>query len=196
MQHAVRAMDSISRALVRTVEGPRGAARGGGPRGRGAPERRVDRAGAVRRPPARAPGPGSWPPTATASSPSTSPTCRRSVQLELESIRAGHTRPVIEPSGWIRVPMTLEGRTVGSLVAQHRLQVDPEPGDLSVLRILANQAAVSLHTSEQYQAGLDPAPSGAAAVRRGDRAGPRPRGPDRRAAARSRSGCCSPTSAS
>ena len=50
--------------------------------------------------------------------------------------------------------MTLEGRTVGSLVAQHRLQVDPEPGDLSVLRILANQAAVSLHTSEQYQAGL------------------------------------------
>ncbi len=50
--------------------------------------------------------------------------------------------------------MTLEGRTVGSLVAQHRLEVDPEPGDLSVLRILANQAAVSLHTSEQYQAGL------------------------------------------
>ena len=50
--------------------------------------------------------------------------------------------------------MTLEGRSVGSLVAQHRLQVDPEPGDLSVLRILANQAAVSLHTSEQYQAGL------------------------------------------
>ena len=50
--------------------------------------------------------------------------------------------------------MTLEGRTVGALVALHGLAVDPEPGDLAVLRILANQAAVSLHTSEQYQAGL------------------------------------------
>jgi signal transduction histidine kinase len=50
--------------------------------------------------------------------------------------------------------MSLSGQQVGSLVGLHRLPVDPEPGDLSVLRILANQAAVSLHTSEQYQAGL------------------------------------------
>ncbi|MEP7089774.1 MAG: histidine kinase, partial [Nocardioidaceae bacterium] len=76
------------------------------------------------------------------------------VQHELQAIHAGITRPVIEPTGWIRVPMTLEGRTVGALVAQHNLEVDPEPGDLSVLRILANQAAVSLHTSDRYQAGL------------------------------------------
>ncbi len=153
MEHAVRAMDSISRALVRTVEGPRslleevvraaaahlnaewtvlaladGHLRGARPRflaSNDAAEITVDDTDL--------------------------PT---SVRRELESIRAGHTRPVIEPSGWIRVPMTLEGRTVGSLVAQHRLEVDPEPGDLSVLRILANQAAVSLHTSEQYQAGV------------------------------------------
>ncbi len=153
MERAVRAMDSISRALVRTVEGPRGLLeevvraaaahlnaewtvlaladghlRGARPRflaSNGEAEITVDE--------------------------NDLPT---SVRLELQSIRAGHTRPVIETTGWIRVPMTLEGRTVGSLVAQHRLEVDPEPGDLSVLRILANQAAVSLHTSEQYQAGL------------------------------------------
>ena len=56
--------------------GPPRAARGGGPGGGRAPERRVDRAGAGRRPPAAAPGPGSWPPTATARSPSTRTTCR------------------------------------------------------------------------------------------------------------------------
>ncbi len=50
--------------------------------------------------------------------------------------------------------MSLSGQQVGSPVGLHGLPVDPEPGDLSVLRILANQAAVSLHTSEQYQAGL------------------------------------------
>jgi signal transduction histidine kinase len=50
--------------------------------------------------------------------------------------------------------MSLSGQQVGSLVGLHGLPVDPEPGDLSVLRILANQAAVSLHTSEQYRAGL------------------------------------------
>ena len=55
---------------------------------------------------------------------------------------------------WVRVPMTLEGDTVGALVALHRLPEGPEPSDVSVLRILANQAAVSLHTSEQYQSGL------------------------------------------
>ena len=153
MEHAVRAMDSISRAVVRTVEGPRGLLeevvraaaahlnaewtvlaladghlRGARPRflaSNGAADITVDE--------------GELP---------------TSVRLELRSIRHGLQRPIIEPDGWIRVPMTLEGRTVGSLVAQHRLEVDPEPGDLSVLRILANQAAVSLHTSEQYQAGL------------------------------------------
>jgi signal transduction histidine kinase len=153
MQHAVRAMDSISRALVRTVEGPRGLLE------------EVVRAAAAHLN-------AEWTVLALSDGQLTGARPRflasdgdgvitvdeselpASVKLELQSIRAGHTRPVIEPSGWIRVPMTLEGRTVGSLVAQHRLQVDPEPGDLSVLRILANQAAVSLHTSEQYQAGL------------------------------------------
>ncbi len=153
MEHAVRAMDSISRALVRTVEGPRslleevvraaaahlnaewtvlaladGHLQGARPRFLAS-----DDAGEI------SVDDGDLP---------------ASARSELEAIRAGHTRPVIDASGWIRVPMTLEGRGVGSLVAQHRLEVDPEPGDLAVLRILANQAAVSLHTSEQYQAGV------------------------------------------
>ena len=153
MQHAVLAMDSISRALVATVEGPRGLLE------------EVVRAAAAHLHAewtilALADGhlPGARP-RFLAADPVGEITVDESdlptaVMRELRSIRAGQTQPVIEPSGWIRVPMTLEGRTVGSLVAQHRLQVDPEPGDLSVLRILANQAAVSLHTSEQYQAGL------------------------------------------
>jgi len=153
MERAVRAMDSISRALVRTVEGPRGLLE------------EVVRAAAAHlnaewtvlaladgrlqgaRPRFLAGNAAGEPTLDEADLPS-------AVRRELEAIRAGLVRPVTEPTGWVRVPMTLEGRTIGSLVAQHRLEVDPEPGDLSVLRILANQAAVSLHTSEQYQAGL------------------------------------------
>ena len=151
-RRAVRAMDAISRALVRTVEGPRGLLeevvraaaqhldaewtmlalsdghlRGARPRfvalgPDGAPTGEVD----------RLPGP---------------------VRRELLAIQGGHVVHRIDDGRWVRVPMTLEGRQVGSLVGLHGLEVDPEPGDLSVLRILANQAAVSLHTSEQYQSG-------------------------------------------
>ena len=153
MQRAVRAMDSISRALVRTVEGPRGLleevtraaaehldatwtvlalADGFLP---GARPRflAVDDRGVVVDDDALLPAP---------------------VRRELGAIRAGHeTRPVRD-DGWVRVPMTLEGERIGCLVGRHGLRDDPEPGDLSVLRILANEAAVALHTSEQYQAGL------------------------------------------
>ena len=81
-------------------------------------------------------------------------TCRR--RYAASWARSGPvTRPAADDDGpWVRVPMTLEGRPVGSLVGLHGLTPTPEPGDLSVLRILANQAAVSLHTSEQYQAGV------------------------------------------
>lgn len=152
MQAAVRAMDSISRALVRTVEGPRGlldeVARaaanhldaewtllaladgqliGARPRFVAVSEHGVAGAEAARLP--------------------------AYVRLELAAVRAGRRRTEQE-DGWVRVPMTLEGEVVGTLTALHRLPDDPEPGDLSVLRILANQAAVSLHTSQQYQAGL------------------------------------------
>ncbi len=153
MQRAVRAMDSISRALVRTVEGPRGLLEevvraaaehlhaewtllalsdghlaGARPRflvlaAHGRP--RDDEDGV----------PGF-------------------VRRELHAVRGGYATRSQDDGAWVRVPMTLEGRRVGSLAGLHGLDVEPEPGDLSVLRILANQAAVSLHTSQQYQAGM------------------------------------------
>ncbi len=151
MAAAVRAMDSISRALVRTVEGPRGLLeevtraaaahlharwtvlvlvdgelRGARPR-----LLACDGDGRV------TDDEGSLP---------------DGVRAEVDGVR--HGRDPLDPHGWVRVPMTLEGRRVGHLLLLHGLPDDPEPGDLSVLRILANQAAVSLHTSEQYQAGL------------------------------------------
>ena len=157
MQMAVRAMDSISRAVVRTIEGPRGLleevvraaashldaewtllALADGQL-RGARPRFLVLGPAA--------GPHGQPSTDDASLP---PKVRR----ELAAIRAGHAVRTNDDGRWVRVPMTLEGRPIGCLVGLHGLELDPEPGDLSVLRILANQAAVSLHTSEQYQAGL------------------------------------------
>ncbi|MEP6817618.1 MAG: histidine kinase [Marmoricola sp.] len=153
MQRAVRAMDSISRALVRTVEGPRGLLE------------EVARAAASH---LRA----SWTILALSDGHLTGARPRflvvssdlavfdddkalpSFVRRELGAIRAGHVVRSVEDSGWVRVPMTLEGRRVGSLGGLHGLEVEPEPSDLSVLRILANHAAVSLHTSEQFQAGL------------------------------------------
>ncbi|MGZ4470241.1 MAG: histidine kinase [Nocardioidaceae bacterium] len=153
MQRAVRAMDSISRVLVRTVEGPRalleevagaaaahlnaewtilalsdGELQGARPR-----FVTVDADGVARADEELLPA---------------------YVRRELGSVRAGRVPRPREDAGWVRVPMTLEGRRVGHLVARHRLEEEPEPADLSVLRILANQAAISLHTSEQYQRGL------------------------------------------
>jgi signal transduction histidine kinase len=153
MQQAVRAMDSISRALVRTLEGPRGlleqvaraaaehlaadwtllALSDGHLTGARPRFLAVDGAGEVHDDDTALPA---------------------HVRRELGAIRAGHATRVAADDRWVRVPMTLEGTRIGSLVGLHGLADEPEPGDLSVLRILANQAAVSLHTSEQYQAGL------------------------------------------
>ncbi|MDO9455524.1 sensor histidine kinase [Nocardioides sp.] len=153
MQRAVRAMDSISRALVRTVEGPRGlleevtraaaehltaswtilALSDGHLTGARPRFLAVDEHGAVVDDDALLPA---------------------FVRRELGAIRAGHETRAVRDDGWVRVPMTLEGERIGSLAGRHGLRDQPEPGDLSVLRILANEAAVSLHTSEQYQAGL------------------------------------------
>ncbi len=157
MQDAVRAMDAISRALVRTVEGPRGLLE------------QVTRAAAEHLE-------ASW--TLLALSDGHLPGARPrflavdrggdgagvvvddeqelppEVRRELGAIRAGHATRTNADERWIRVPMTLDDEVIGSLVGLHGLRDAPEPGELSVLRILANQAAVSLHTSEQYQAGI------------------------------------------
>ncbi|KQZ75455.1 MULTISPECIES: MadS family sensor histidine kinase [unclassified Nocardioides] len=153
MQHAVRAMDSISRALVRTAEGPR------------ALLEEVARAAAQHLD-------AQW--TVLALSDGQLPGARprflavdhvgrvidddadlpHHVRRELGAIRAGHATGAPGFDRWVRVPMTLDNAMIGSLVGLHGLDAEPEPGDLSVLRILANEAAVSLYNCEQYQAGL------------------------------------------
>ncbi len=152
-QRAVRAMDTISRAVVRTVEGPRGLLE------------EVARAAADHLD-------ADWAVLALADSHLEKARPRfvvigpdrrtvgdhtevpENVRLELSAIRSGYAGPSARTDVWVRVPMYLEGRRVGGLAARQGLAEDPEPEDLAVLRILANQAAVSLHTSEQYQAGL------------------------------------------
>ncbi|WP_245988687.1 MadS family sensor histidine kinase [Flexivirga caeni] len=153
MQRTVRAMDRISSVVVRTVEGPRGvleevvrAAAGhleapwgllalGDDQLRGARPRFV------------VVGPGGRSPDDAARLPAY-------VMAELTAIRAGERAFGAVSTGWLRSPMNLEGRQIGVLSVRPGLGEDPEPEDLAVLRILANQASVSLHTSEQYQAGV------------------------------------------
>ncbi|WP_082533954.1 sensor histidine kinase [Marmoricola sp. Leaf446] len=153
VQRAVVAMDSISRALVRTVEGPRGLLE------------EVLRAAAAHLD-------AHWTLLALADDSLTGARPRflacgtdgvvvddaRSLPADLREVlaalRTGRHPEARDDDAWVWVPMTLDGRRIGSLVARHGLEAPPEAGDLSVLRILANQAAVSLHTSEQYQAGL------------------------------------------
>ncbi|HEY1135556.1 MAG TPA: sensor histidine kinase [Nocardioides sp.] len=159
-QRAVRAMDSISRALVRTVEGPRGLLE------------EVVRAAAAHleadwtllavsdghlpgaRPRFLACASGGAQDGSDAQVVDDETLLPAFVRRELGAVRAGHATRTADDGRWVRVPMSLEGRHIGALVGLHGLSVEPEPGDLSVLRILANQAAVSLHTSEQYHAGL------------------------------------------
>ena len=154
MQRTVRALDSISRALVRTVEGPRSLL-----------EEVARTAGDHLSAPwvvlalcdgslARA-RPRFVVVDGTGRALSDESELLAVVRAELDAIRVGLVRPTKADAPLVRVPMMLEGRLVGALVATHDLPAPPEPGDLSVLRILANQAAVALHTSEQYQSGLE-----------------------------------------
>lgn len=153
LQRAVRAMDAISRGVVRTLEGPRGLL-----------EQVVTAAAAHLD--------AEWTLLALADGRllgarprflvlgreggpvDDDPELPGLVRRELGAIRAGLAARSRDDSRWIRVPMMLDGQAIGCLAGFHGLESDPEPGDLAVLRILANQAAVSLHTSEEYQAGL------------------------------------------
>jgi signal transduction histidine kinase len=154
MERAVRAMDSISLALVRTVEGPRGLieevvrAAGEHLQSQWLVLGLADGALVAARPRYLAIGPSGQLIDDDDLLPA-------ELRRELGAVRAGATSPeMVDDQGWVRVPMTLDGDVVGGLVGLHRLESDPEAADLSVLRILANQAAVSMHTSQQYQASL------------------------------------------
>ena len=49
--------------------------------------------------------------------------------------------------GWVRAPMTLDDEPVGGIVARPGDGLEIAATDLSVLRVLANQAAIALHNS-------------------------------------------------
>ena len=75
---------------------------------------------------------------------------------ELAKVRgAADTSPAAGP-GWVHVPMTLDGAVLGRLIAHYdhsRHLIEHE--DLWVLRILADQAAVSMHTATLHVTGAD-----------------------------------------
>lgn len=75
---------------------------------------------------------------------------------ELAKVRgAANLTPAAGP-GWVQVPMTLDGAVLGRLIAHYdhsRHLIEHE--DLWVLRILADQAAVSMHTATLYATGAD-----------------------------------------
>lgn len=153
MQRTVRALDSISRALVRTVEGPRSlleeVARAAGDH-LSAPwvVLALCDGSLVRARPRFVAVDGTGRAMEDAD-------LLDVIRDELRAIRAGSVRSGEPGEPLIRVPMTVAGQLVGGLVTVPDLPTPPEPGDISVLRVLANQAAVALHTSEEYQAGLE-----------------------------------------
>lgn len=154
LQGTVTAMDSISRALVRTAEGPRTL---------------IDEVVRVAAEHLQA----SWMVIALADGALPEARPRFLVvdprgrvldhledlpdvpRRELDLIRAGDgSLPEIDDDGWVRVRMLLDGSPVGGLAGLPCLDDDLEAADLAVLRILANQAAVSMHTSNLYQVSL------------------------------------------
>ena len=56
--------------------------------------------------------------------------------------------------GLVAAPMTIDGVPVGGIAGRAASPELTEPLDLSVLRILVNQAAVALHTASLYHAGV------------------------------------------
>jgi signal transduction histidine kinase len=147
LEHAVRALDRISRALVRTAEGPRalveavvhaaaehlgadwllfavadGALRAARPRyllldG----DRLIEDA-------------GGFPPEAKE-------------QLEVLRSRPWEADDPMSLANGVRVSMTLDGEPVGGIVGIPSAGVEIADTDLAILRVLANQAAVALHNS-------------------------------------------------
>jgi signal transduction histidine kinase len=152
LERTVAAMDAISRALVRTAEGPRTLIEEVvrvaadhlqaswmviGLRDGELPDSRprflaVDPTGEVHDSLARLPA---------------------APRAEVRAIRTGVDAEG-ETQEWVRVPMLLDGARVGGLAGLPGEHVDLEDADRSVLRILANQAAVSMHTTELHRAGL------------------------------------------
>jgi signal transduction histidine kinase len=77
--------------------------------------------------------------------------------LRAELTRTGHdvkSTPVAD-DGWVRVPMTLDGQILGQLIGTHPWGGTLEHEDLWVLRILVNQAALAMHMATMYSEAAD-----------------------------------------
>lgn len=74
---------------------------------------------------------------------------------QLFAVRREHDLDSVVRDGWVRVPMVLDGEVLGRLVASHLPGDTVDSEDLWVLRILANQAAMSIHTATLYTAATD-----------------------------------------
>lgn len=152
MQRTVRALDSISRALVRTSQGPREIME---EIARAAGEQLVATWSILGLRDGRLPwAQPRYVVVDEAGRPSVEEALPADVGAELAALRAGAEHRTMEGQ-WVRIALRIEGEQIGSLVVCHGLDGNPEPDDLSLLRILANQAAVALRTAELYQSGVD-----------------------------------------
>lgn len=152
MQRTVRALDSISRALVRTSQGPREIME---EIARAAGEQLVAAWSILGLRDGRLPwAQPRYVVVDEAGRPCGEDSLPEYVGSELAALRAGAEHRTME-GNWVRIALRIEGEQIGSLVVFHRLEGNPEPDDLSLLRILANQAAVALRTAELYQSGVD-----------------------------------------
>ncbi|WP_406691625.1 sensor histidine kinase [Saccharopolyspora sp. ID03-671] len=151
LEHAVQALDRISGALVRTVEGPRTLVEAVV---RAAAEHlQADRMlvgiadGALRaaRPRFLLLHRGELVDDEAALPPE--------VREQLDVIRNRPWEIELEPGGpgWVRAPMTLDGEPVGGIVGWPG-DVQVADTDLAILRVLANQAAVAVHNSFLFHA--------------------------------------------
>jgi signal transduction histidine kinase len=78
-----------------------------------------------------------------------------SLREQLYTVRADHEPTTVVRDGWVRVPMMLDGEVLGRLVASYQAGVTVDPEDLWVLRILANQAAMSIQTATMFAAATE-----------------------------------------
>ena len=74
---------------------------------------------------------------------------------ELARLRQAAGTEATVDGGWVRVPMTVDNVVLGQLIARYQPGDTVEHADLWVLRILANQAAVSMHTATLHVTGAD-----------------------------------------
>ncbi|GDY31629.1 MadS family sensor histidine kinase [Gandjariella thermophila] len=76
------------------------------------------------------------------------------VRDHLEVLRSRPWEAESSASGprWVRAPMTLDDEPVGGIVASPGAGIEVAATDLAILRVLANQAAVALHNSYLFHA--------------------------------------------